>query len=271
MKIAVRDFNLEATLDSGQVFGFVKNSGSVYEGEISGIHVMLSLHPEHLSIETNGSQVSERAIRAYFNLDHDMAPVYELLLEDDRLKLAYQEFKGLRIIRQDPWEALACFIISSKNNIKRIRKIRRNLSSAFCESPFRFPEARKIAQSNEGILKQLGLGYRAPFLLAAAKRVVQDGNLFSKIRKKSYREAKNELMNFRGVGEKVADCALLFGFQKYEAFPVDVWIYRAMRKLYFRNRMVSERRVREFGQRRWGKCAGYIQQYLYHGVKSNIW
>ena len=137
------------------------------------------------------------------------------------------------------------------------------------ESPS-FPRACSIAQSDERTLRNLGLGYRAPFLLHTARILARGRELLDEIRKADYREAKARLLKFPGVGEKVADCVLLFGFQKYEAFPVDTWIYRVVKKLYFRNRKVSEEKVQEFGCRRWGKYAGYAQQYLYHGAKEGL-
>ena len=270
MKIAVKDFNLEATLDSGQVFGFSKNSDGKYEGVIDGRYVQLYQEKGFLWAEHNGGKISEDSVQIYFDLGHDLSTLYDLLCEDDRLRPVYERFKGLRVIRQDPWEALACFIISSNNNIKRIQGIRRNLSQTFSNSEYLFPKVRHIAQSKENILRQLGLGYRAPFLLRAAKRVSTGANIFGQIRGSNYEKAKMHLIEFPGVGEKVADCVLLFGFQKYEAFPVDVWILRVMRKLYFRNRKVSEREVRAFAQKRWRQYAGYIQQYLYHGTRQGI-
>ena len=270
MKIKVKDFNLEATLNSGQVFGFLKRTEGIYEGAIAGTHIRLSQKREILQVEENGNKISKKLVRTYFDLDYDLTSLYQLLCEDDRLKPIYERFKGLRIIRQNPWEALACFIISSNNNIKRIQGIRKNLSRAFSSSNFLFPEARNIASSDEHTLRSLGLGYRAPFLLWAAKHVLMKANIFNQIRKSTYERAKARLMEFPGIGEKVADCVLLFGFQKHEAFPVDVWIARAVQKLYFRNRKVSERTIQEFGRKRWGRYAGYVQQYLYHGAKNGV-
>ncbi|MBI4394677.1 MAG: hypothetical protein HY583_00620 [Candidatus Omnitrophica bacterium] len=298
MQIQVDDFNLEATLDSGQVFGFVKNGEGIYEGAIGNIAVQIRQNGNQLDlthfapgrkikqIPANGNGLSEKTIRTYFDLDHDLAGLYGLFSQDERLVPLYHQLRGLRVIRQDPWEALACFIISSNNNIKRIQLIRRNLLSAFStpsplpSPPCRrrgegegvnvFPGARAIARSTESELRRLGLGYRAPFLLEAAKKVAVRRLSWDRIHKTSYSESKAELMKFPGVGEKVADCTLLFGFQKYEAFPVDVWIHRVMKKLYFRNRRVSERKVQEFAQKRWGVNAGYVQQYLYHGARRGI-
>ena len=98
--------------------------------------------------------------------------------------------------------------------------------------------------------------------------IVRSPELLNQISSESYAEAKTRLLEFPGVGEKVADCVLLFGIQKYEAFPVDTWVLKAVRKLYFRNRSIPERKVQNFGQKRWKQYAGYIQQYLYHGIRN---
>ena len=270
IKLRTGDFNLNATLESGQVFGFTKTNSGRYEGAISGTSVKLWQEDNFLLAESAGRKISEEKLIHYFDLDHDLTQIYRILSEDARLKPVLLHFKGLRVIRQDPWEALACFIISSNNNIKRIQKIRNNLSRAFSSPELGFPNAHVLARTNEFELRELGLGYRAPFLLQVARIYAAWRELPGEIRKADYQMAKAQLLRFPGIGEKVADCVLLFGFQKYEAFPVDVWIHRTVRKLYFRNRKTSERKIREFGQRRWGNYAGYVQQYLYHGAKSGI-
>ena len=263
MILETPDFNLAATLESGQVFGFEKNLDGTYEGFILGSKVRLKQNHHVLEIE---SDLSERDIIHFFHLDFDLSPIYEILSEDPRLEAVTEQCKGLRIIRQSFWEALVCFIISANNNIKRIQKIRRSLVSAFSG----FPTFHQIAASSESELRSLGLGYRAPFLLETAKVIALNPELLGTIRDQSYADAKLKLLDFPGVGPKVADCVLLFGLQKYEAFPVDTWISKVMRKLYFRNRKTAERKIQNFGQRRWQQYAGYIQQYLFHGAKSKF-
>lgn len=189
---------------------------------------------------------------------------------DPLLRAAAEKLKGLRLIRQDSWEALACFIISSNNNVKRIQGIWKNLSERLSHDKKSFPTAREIACRHERTLRDAGLGYRAPFLLRTAQFISINPQTLDAIREAEYSEALKRVIGFPGIGPKVADCVLLYGFQKYEAFPVDVWILRVMRKLYFRGRNVSEERVRRFGQKRWGSLAGYVQQYLFHGVRNGV-
>ena len=267
MQIKVEDFNLEATLDSGQVFGFKKDANGVYEGVIAGHPAKLWQIRDQLNVH---SAILPDTLMNYFDLKRNLTPLYELIRQDEKLAATGKNLRGLRLIRQDSWEALACFIISSNNNMKRIQHIWNNLSSRLSKNKNTFPSAAPIAQCREKTLRELGLGYRAPFLLKTAQFVSKNDTTLQAIRDADYEEARERVMRFPGVGPKVADCVLLYGFQKYEAFPVDVWILRIVRKLYFKNRKIPEGKVRQFGMKRWGKNAGYIQQYLFHGARTGI-
>ena len=264
------DFNLEATLESGQVFGFKKITDGTFEGFLFGNLVQISQIQDQLWVAAGKSPLSEKDFRTFFDLDRDLKPLYKILNQEETLRGTYEKFKGLRLIQQDSWEALAGFIISSNNNIKRIQKIWKNLSEHFCPSQDRFPSPGEIAKAKEADLRRLGLGYRAPFLLKTAKAILKNPEQIDQIRRADYEKAKELLLKYPGVGEKVADCVLLFGFQKYEAFPVDVWIARAMKKLYFKKRKVSESKIADFARKRWGKNAGYIQQYLFHAARAGV-
>ena len=273
MKIKCDDFNLSATLESGQVFGFEKNNEGRYEGRIGAESVHLwktngTLHFLTCPLGTpSGGEGLANRVRRYFDLDQDLGKVYSALESEPLLATAYRPLKGLRLIRQDPWEALACFILSSNNNIKRIMGIYQNLVRHFGG----FPSASQLARTHERMLRQLGLGYRAPFLLRTAQFLSTNPQYLETVRSADYEEAHARVLAFPGIGPKVADCVLLYGFHRLDAFPVDVWILRAMRKLYFRNRRVNEARVHAFGQKRWGPLAGYVQQYLFHGARSRIY
>ncbi len=269
-EIKAPDFNLEATLESGQVFGFQKKEDGFYEGVIGEEKIQLRQKLDLLEIQNHSRKNTEQAVRRFFDLERDLTPVYEILNQDKCLAKTFYAFKGLRLIRQNSWEALACFIISSNNNVKRIQGIWKNLTSRLSSNGYSFPKPIEIARNHERILRELGLGYRAPFLLRSAQFISQNPVSLDLIREANYEEACHRLLQFPGIGPKVADCALLYGFQKYEAFPVDVWILRVMRKLYFKNRKVSEKTVHCFGQKRWGNLAGYVQQYLFHGVRNGI-
>ncbi len=240
LRIETPDFNLEATLESGQVFGFRKNGDGFYEGVIRDSKVRLRQREQTLDVRNGRGARFAKALRDYFDLDRDLTPVYQLLLEDKRIAHLAGALRGLRLIRQDSWEALAGFIISSNNNIKRIQGIWRNLTSRLSQNGFSFPKPSEIACRHERTLRELGLGYRASFLLRTAQFIAVNPVCLDLIREAEYHEAKERLIQFPGIGPKVADCVLLYGFQKHEAFPVDVWILKVMRALFFRSRNVSE-------------------------------
>lgn len=267
MKIKAVDFNLEATLDSGQVFGFTKNKDKNYQGRIAGYEIEISQMQDWLHI--NSTLPQQKLVR-YFDLERNLNPVYELIHREEALRPLAKKLRGLRLIQQDPWEALACFILSSNNNVKRIQLIWRNLSDRLSSRKNQFPEALEIARVHERTLRELGLGYRAPYLLHTAQFISKNEISLQMIRQAPYEEAVERVIAFPGIGPKVADCVLLYGFQKYEAFPVDVWILRAMRRLYFKNRKISEEKIRQFARKRWGSLAGYVQQYIFHAARTGV-
>jgi N-glycosylase/DNA lyase len=267
VEIKCGDFNLRATLDSGQVFGFAPGDDGRYEGVLLGHRVNIKQVGDCLNIKNGNSPLSEDIVRHYFSLDHDLTEVYSILRSDEALRSSFEAFRGLRLIRQDSWEAIACFIISSNNNVKRIMGIYRNVVTHFGK----FPTPLQIARSHESVLRELGLGYRASFLWATAKFLSTNPDYLQTICEDSYEEGKAKVVCFPGIGPKVADCVLLYGFHKLEAFPVDVWILRVMRQLYFKKRKISEDKVRRFGMKRWGAHAGYVQQYLFHSVRMGVY
>ena len=264
--------NLEATLDSGQVFGFTRKSANLTEGVIGGRRIALVRAAGGVDVRSadENSEIPVQQVRDFFDLDRDLGPVYEAMQKDPRLAPSLERYRGLRVIRQEPWEALAAFIISANNHQKRIQQIWRNLSARFGARADHFPAFGPVARSSETELRALGLGYRAPYLLASARLVEADPGRFYAIRGLDYEEAKEAVRHYPGVGEKVADCVLLFGFQKTQAFPVDVWIWRAMRKRYFAGRRVTERRVGEYARRKWREWAGYVQQYVFHAARNGL-
>lgn len=263
------DLHLDATLDSGQTFSFRKNPDQSFSGFLQGVPVRFVHDAGLLRGVCAPGRLKSEAVRDYFDLDYDLTPVYRILDGDDLLRPALA-YRGLRLLRQDPWEATAGFILSSKNNIKRIQLMWKRVSEHFTGEG-RFPSADRLAQSNETELRGLGLGYRAGFLYKSARRISADPSAFLATgRDPDYAAAKEKLQEFDGVGPKVADCILLYGFHRLEGFPVDVWIERVMKKLYFRNRKTPAAKIHRFALKRWGGHAGYVQQYLFHAVRTGV-
>lgn len=291
------DFSLQTTLTSGQTFRW-HAQGSWWYGNIDGRFLRVRQEGDQLIYELGESRLSAGDIRRYFALDLDLGPVLKSIDVDPQIHQAIERYRGLRILRQDSWETLASFVLASFNNIKRIEGMIEGLCQSYGDAverrqpgsvqggqaparpalrncfalaggaaAFTFPKPQRIAESSERKLRQLGLGYRAPYLLATARRVA-DGNLpMKQLRRVNYEKLKGALLACEGVGDKVADCVALFGFEKYEAFPVDIWMERVARR-YTRVHSISRKRLHVWARNRFGQYAGYAQQYLYHDIRS---
>ena len=274
MRLSAPDFLLRETLECGQAFRWRPSADGGYYGYIAQAAVKVSQAGKQLTAETADPRLTEADVRHYFALDLDLPRVLASVDVDAQIHDAIGRFAGLRIVRQESWECLASFVLSSFNNIKRIQGMIERLCQAYGHpvsfNGFRgcsFPSAEVVASASERRLRQLGFGYRAPYLLDTARMVAEGRIPLEALRQAEYRAAKASLMHCPGVGEKVADCVALFGLEKYDAFPVDLWMERAMR-YYFRQRRVTPMRMREFAETHFGQYAGYAQQYLYHYVRT---
>jgi len=236
--------------------------------------------------ELEFENVDEKLIKEYFGLRDDLSRILSQIVKDEYAEKAVKAFRGLRILRQDPWECLISYICATYKNIPAIKRMLFNLSKKFGERTvfdsyyfYTFPAHARLAKANVKELLECGLGYRAKYVLETAKMVHEDCFDLESLRKKSYEKARHELLDFPGVGLKVADCVSLFSLEKLEAFPVDVWIKRSILKHYasrFENEFVRKisfkksltkseyERLSLFGRRYFGDYAGYAQEYLYH-------
>ena len=299
-EVPAADFSLHATLASGQAFRWTEHEGWWY-GFIGPSVVKLRQDAGRLLVQSSDPALTPERVSRYFALDLNLAQIISSIDVDMQVHHAITAHRGLRVLRQDGWETLASFICASFNNIKRIEGMLSRLCQAYGRPvaltpppgtaaeggfalragpngsvpgggvngfrSFGFPAAETLAGVPERKLRSLGLGYRAPYLQATA-RLVAEGRLpMDHLRQVEYDAAKQALLACDGVGDKVADCVALFGFEKYEAFPVDVWIERAMR-YYFRHRKITRKGVHDYARRHFGPWAGYAQQYLYHYVRN---
>jgi N-glycosylase/DNA lyase len=197
--------------------------------------------------------------------------------DDEPMNQAVAECRGLRVLRQEPWECLASFILSATKQIVQIRQIVALLCKCFGESiaadgdddlSYAFPSAEKIARAAEKDLRNCKMGFRAPNLLGAARDIAEGKLDLNALRYLPYAEARMELMRLRGVGGKIADCVLLFAYGFDSSFPVDVWVERALQTLYFPKRRANEKKLRHFAATHFGPHAGYAQQYLFHYMRT---
>ena len=272
-ELPAKDFSLQATLASGQTFRW-REHGEWFYGFLGRSVVKARQEGERLFCESADPALTPNRIRHYFALDLDLAEILRSIDVDMQVHEAIRRHRGLRVLRQDGWETLASFICASFNNIKRIEGMIEGVCQAYGDPValngfrgFSFPRPDTIAAASERALRSLGLGYRAPYLRATA-RLVADGKLpMSQLRQVDYEAVKRALLACEGVGDKVADCVALFGFEKYEAFPIDVWVRRAL-ALYLPPRELTLTRMHAFAAAHFGPYAGYAQQYLYHWLRQ---
>lgn len=272
----VRDYDLAATLGSGQAFRW-RQVGDAWEGIVTGRWVKLHQTGNTIHAETVVPQSDWGWLRDFLQLDVDLTSVLATFPDDEPMRAAMSACRGLRLLRQEPWECLVSFICSSTKQIIQIQQIIGLLCQRFGESipavsdaghGFAFPTAARLAACSEAELRTCKMGFRAPYILAAAKAVAGGELDLSRLHALSTADARAALMNLHGVGRKIADCVLLFAYAKQDAFPVDVWVRRALTELYFPRRRPSEKRLEHFANTHFGPNAGYAQQYLFHYVRT---
>jgi N-glycosylase/DNA lyase len=271
MKIAAPDFDLEKTLNCGQVFHWEKK-GAGFIGAIGAEAVNVEQREGELFF----SGATSKVIANYFSLDHPLAEICHSFPRDPAMTAARDFCRGLRIIRQPRWECLATFITSSMKQVAHIRQISLALRERYGEPKrilgheiFTYPSAERIGELTEAELRRCALGYRAKSLLATARLIASgDANLeqWSNLPDDALRDRLCELP---GVGAKVANCVMLFAYERLRAFPIDVWIERVLKEQYFpRKRKVTAQQLREFSDGYFGEHGGYAQQYLFHHARK---
>lgn len=255
--VQVSCFSLERTLDCGQCFRWERLEDGTWQGVAAGRLLHVGQQGDTLTFYRGGKEWFEGFEREYFDLDRDYRAIDRLLCLDERLEQAAECARGIHILRQDPWEALCSFIISQNNNIPRIKGIVSRLCEAFGEEiesgVYSFPAAEDLAGRTVEELAPLRSGFRAKYLIDAAGKVAGGQVNLEALRAMELDEARGRLCTIKGVGPKVAECALLYGLGRMECFPVDVWIARVMKKLF------PEGLPKEFEP-----VAGFAQQYLFH-------
>ena len=277
----IKYFSVDKVFDCGQCFRFNKVQNSVHEVEYSGIafgrFVSFAQDGDELYIYNSTEEEFESIWKHYLALDSDYAFIENDILSKSNSAALYQAIeysRGIRILNQENWEAICSFIISQNNNIPRIKKIIENLS-AKCGAPIAspeeawdhvcgessncaFPTPEKILELGIDGLAELKTGFRAKYIYDAADRAVNGELDYDIIYALSTQEAINYLCRVKGIGPKVASCALLFGFEKYDAFPVDVWIKRVISKYFVSDDSPG------FDPSCLGEYAGIAQQFLFY-------
>jgi N-glycosylase/DNA lyase len=270
--INVSDFALASTVECGQAFRWSRTADCWFEGVVGRQVIRLRQHPNSVEWESR-PQGDRKIVARYLALDVSLPKILATFPSDPLLRQAVKDHHGLRVIRQEPWECLASFIASSSKQIVQIRQIVGLLSRRFGEpvsdTHHTFPTVSAVARATHQQLWDCKLGFRAKNLLAAA-RVIDSGQLdLEALPSMPYEQALEELIKLPGVGEKIANCTLLFACGFNQAFPIDVWIERALRRIYFNDKpKVTARELREFARSHFGPYAGWAQQYLFFSERT---
>jgi N-glycosylase/DNA lyase len=272
LSLMAQGLDLDSTLTSGQAFSWKRTTTGHWRGWIDRRPCLVWMQGD--ALRAVGPGLTYEAVNTYFGLD---LPVREMLVtfpSDPWLVKAQAFAPGLRILRQDPWETLCNFICSSLKQIVQIEQINHDLRATFGdkigEGLHSFPDAGRLAMATEAKLRACRLGFRARHLYVAARQIATSEVSLARVAALPTAEAREELLRIRGVGEKVANCILLFAYGRAEAFPIDVWVERVLRRLYFNNsQRIKHERLRAFADSHFGPYRGYAQQFLFHWIRKD--
>jgi len=267
----VTRINLDITINSGQVFLWDKIDGVWYG--VNGTEI-LRVKQDPFEITSSQKKPSD-----FFRQDDNMEKILNKISRDNLVRSAVKRFPGLRLLRQDPFQCYISFICSSNSSIQNIKQMLKRICQKFGKKMdfdghefFAFPAVEKLAKANLKDLLSCGLGFRAKYVKTAATSVHSGALEFDFLKKTDYEPAKEDLKNIYGIGNKVADCILLFSLEKLEAFPIDRWTQRILQKYYSKKfcglieKSLTEKNYEAIHKKiveYFGPYAGYSQQFLF--------
>ena len=277
--------DIDLSLNSGQYFLWEKKKKSWYG--IYGETILKITEKENERIYEFDSFPEYNNWQNYiFRKDDNYDEIIYEISKNKKIKNIIQKYPGLRILRQKPIQCIFSFLCSSNNNIPRIRLMLRNLSKKYGKKIifddrefYTFPDLKSLSNAPIQDLLSCGLGYRAKFISNSAKDILNERISIEFLKKKEYEFAKEELLKLDGIGEKIADCVLLFSFDKLEAFPIDVWIlkflyhnlHQIIKTQINLDSKISANQYKKISKEireRYGKYSGYVQQYIYYNIRE---
>ncbi|MBO4343800.1 MAG: DNA-3-methyladenine glycosylase 2 family protein [Clostridia bacterium] len=265
------NFDISQIFDCGQCFRFDRVDENTYEGVASDRYVKITQKRDKLVFYNTDEKEFQNFWADFFDLKTDYSEIIKSFADDKTLSEAAKFAGGIRILRQEKWEALCSFIISQNNNIPRIKGIINRMSEKYGKEIFddgkrkyySFPDAKTLYKAGESEIFALRTGFRAKYIYDAARTVSQNPRFLCEVSKLDTKSASEKLIKIKGVGNKVAACTLLYGFARHDAFPVDVWVKRILEKYYPDGATAHL----------CGENAGIAQQYLfyYERCKNNVY
>lgn len=275
------DFDLELTMTCGQTFCWHRVSGKLYEDGEPHFYTFRDGKP--LVVEQKGSgeiiaktELSREEVEEALGLDRNLEEIFETFPEDENLEKAKEELWGLRVINDEFFPCLISYLCSPQMRIPRIKQMHNDMAEKFGEvrevegiEMRRFPTLEELSEVSEEELRELGVGYRAKYIVESVK-ILKDGFEHEEILEMDYEEAREQMKELYGVGDKVADCVLLFSRRFHEAYPIDTWAKKSLKEnypdLYSDNYEEVSRNMREH----FGQNAGYAQEYIFHAARNDI-
>lgn len=273
--LKVDTFNLKYTLECGQCFRWKNIEENMYVGVIEDRVLRIKQENDMIYVWSNKRENLEQVVKEYFDLDSDYALLESKIAKVDKfVESALNYSSGIRILNQPLFETYISYIISANNNIKRISKSVNDISKMYGkkvlfegEEYYLFPTLEEISKCTVEELLRCGLGFRAKYVVHNIEVLNENENMLLDVKSMQTTEAKKRLLEFMGIGPKVADCILLFSLRRGEVFPVDVWVKRIMEKLYFKKN-TSLKEIANYATEKYGVDAGIIQQHLFYNVRE---
>lgn len=269
-------FDMKHIFECGQCFRWNKQEDDSYIGVIKDRVIKVKKENDKFVFSSNKSKELEIIVQKYFDLDRDYEKIKNTLSNiDENMKKSVEYGSGIRILNQDIWECIISFIISANNNIPRIKKIIENLSKEYGKKInfenkeyYLFPSPNELSKASVEDLRKLGLGFRDKRVYNTTKMILNNEFNIDVLKNEKNTEVIREaLLKLDGVGEKVADCILLFAFNRFDVFPVDVWVRRVMNELYIHlddENKVNKKEIRKLAKEKFCGIEGLAQQYLFY-------
>lgn len=277
----VINFEPKHTFECGQCFRWNKTERGSYIGVAFNKVIEVEKNQDNVVIYNTNMQEFNDVWEQYFDFKRDYTKLKNDISTDEIMKVSVEFGSGMRILRQDPFELIVSFIISANNMIPRIKKSIENICKRWGKSIlyeekeyYSFPTPEELSMASVEELEECGIGFRAKYIHDTVEKLLEEkkdiNSLYrlENIIKLDDDDCHKALQTFSGIGPKVADCIMLFSMGKYSAFPVDVWVKRAMHKFYLAPD-VSLKKIRDFGRDKFGKLSGFAQQYLFYYAREN--
>ncbi|AUN19200.1 8-oxoguanine DNA glycosylase [Clostridium botulinum] len=281
----VRNFELAHIFECGQCFRWYKTEEDSYIGVAYGKVIEVEKANNDVILHNATEEDFKNIWAEYFDLYRDYSEIKNILSKDEILAKSVEFGHGIRLLKQDPFEIIVSFIISANNRIPMIKKAIKNICERWGDPIeykgniyYSFPTVEQLKDATEDELKACSVGFRAKYIKDTVNKIYQNSIEDCEQYEKEYDMLwiKNQqddichkvLQNYSGIGAKVADCVMLFSMEKYSAFPVDVWVKRAMQYFYLAPD-VSLKKIRDFGREKFGELSGFAQQYLFYYAREN--